>query len=65
MHVGLVELVLGGLLGWAMVVQSQRPVRARAFSDGVDERFWYRVLALVSFLGVSGGLVAVAITGPG
>jgi hypothetical protein len=37
----------------------------QAFSHEVEERLWYRALAIVSFLGVSGGLVAVAIAGPG
>lgn len=120
-HVGLGELALGGLLGWAMVAQDQRPDLVKragvvaphrirqvhldyvfmglilvavglavpdlsnwiaiplvfgtivnpflfvpqAFSKTVDERLWYRGLAVLSFLGVSGGLVAVAITGPG
>lgn len=120
-HVGLGELALGGLLGWAMVVQDQRPDLVKragvvaphrirqvhldyvfmgliliavglaipdlsnwiaiplvfgtfvnpalfvpqAFSKTVDEQLWYRALAVVSFLGVSGGLVAAAITGPG
>jgi hydroxylaminobenzene mutase len=120
-HVGLVELALGGLLGWAMVLQERRPDLVKragvvaprrirqthldyvfmgliligvglavpslsdwiaiplvfgtimnpflfvpqAFSHEVEERLWYRALAIVSFLGVSGGLVAVAIAGPG
>jgi hypothetical protein len=36
-----------------------------AFDPEVDQRLWYRALAVVSFLGVSGGLVAAAIVGPG
>ncbi len=120
-HVGLAELAVGGLLGWAMVAQDQRPDLVKragviaphrirqvhldyvfmgliliavglaipslsnwiaiplvfgtlvnpflfvpqAFSKEVDNRLWYRGLAIVSFLGVSGGLVAAAITGPG
>lgn len=120
-HVGLGELALGGLLGWAMVAQDQRPDLVKragviaphrirqvhldyvfmgliliavglaipslsdwiaiplvfgtivnpllfvpqAFSRTVDEQLWYRALAVVSFLGVSGGLLAAAITGPG
>lgn len=120
-HIGLAELAVGGLLGWAMVAQDQRPDLVKragviaphrirqvhldyvfmgliliavglaipslsnwiaiplvfgtlvnpflfvpqAFSKEVDNRLWYRGLAIVSFLGVSGGLVAAAITGPG
>lgn len=120
-RIGLIELALGGLLGWAMVVRSERPDWLRrigvvapqrirqvhldyvmmgliliavglavpdlptavavalvfgtfvnpflfvplAFDPGVDQRLWYRALAVVSFLGVSGGLVAAAIVGPG
>ena len=36
-----------------------------AFDPEVEKRLWYRSLAVVSFLGVSGGLVAAAIVGPG
>ena len=120
-QVGLVELALGGLLGWVMVMRDERPEwlarigvvaphRIRqvhldyvmmgliligvglavadlptaiaialvfgtfvnpflfvplAFDPEVDQRLWYRVLAVVSFVGVSGGLVAAAIVGPG
>lgn len=120
-QIGLVELALGGLLGWAMVVREDKPEwlkrigvvaphRIRqvhldyvmmgliligvglavpdlptaiaialvfgtfvnpllfvplAFSPAVEKRGWYRVLATVSFIGVSGGLVAAAIVGPG
>ena len=119
-RIGLVELALGGLLGWAMVIRAEKsewltrigvvaPQRIRqvhldyvmmgliliavglavpdlptaiavalvfgtvvnpflfvplAFDPDVDKRPWYRVLAIVSFLGVSGGLVAAAIVGP-
>jgi len=119
-QVGLVELALGGLLGWAMVVREDKPEwlkrigvaaphRIRqvhldyvmmgliligvglavpdlptaiavalvfgtfvnpflfvplAFDPAVEKRAWYRALAVVSFLGVSGGLVAAAIVGP-
>lgn len=120
-RIGLVELALGGLLGWAMVVREEKrewlsrigvvaPQRIRqvhldyvmmgliligvglavpdlptavgvalvfgtavnpflfvplAFDPDVERRLWYRSLAVVSFLGVSGGLVAAAIVGPG
>jgi hypothetical protein len=120
-QIGLIELALGGLLGWAMVVRQERPgwltrigvvapQRIRqvhldyvmmgliligvgiavpdlpraiaaalvfgtlvnpflfvplAFDPDAERRAWYRLLAVVSFLGVSGGLVAAAIVGPG
>jgi hypothetical protein len=120
-QIGLIELALGGLLGWAMVVREDRPDwlkrigivaphRIRqvhldyvmmgliligvglavpdlptalaialvfgtavnpflfvplAFDPEVEKRAWYRVLAVISFLGVSGGLLAAAIVGPG
>lgn len=120
-QIGLIELALGGLLGWAMVVREDRPEwlqrigvvaphRIRqvhldylmmgliligvglavpdlptaiavalvfgtavnpflfvplAFNPEVEKRPWYRLLAVVSFIGVSGGLVAAAIIGPG
>ena len=35
-----------------------------AFDPDVEKRLWYRLLAVVSFVGVSGGLVAAAIVGP-
>jgi hypothetical protein len=35
------------------------------FSRTVSKRPWYRVLATLSFIAVSGGLVATAICGPG
>lgn len=119
-RIGLVELALGGLLGWAMVMRQERPEWLRrigvvapqrirqvhldyvmmgliligvglavpdlptgvavalvfgtlvnpflfvplAFDPEVDQRLWYRALAVVSFIGVSGGLVAAAIVGP-
>jgi hypothetical protein len=120
-QIGLVELALGGLLGWAMVIRAEKsewlqrvgvvaPHRIRqvhldyvmmgliligvglavpdlpkaiaialvfgtlvnpflfvplAFNPDTEKELWYRSLAVVSFLGVSGGLVAAAIVGPG
>jgi hypothetical protein len=120
-QIGLIELAIAGLLGWAMVIRAERPEWLRrigvvapqrirqvhldyvmmgliligvglavpdlstavaaalvfgtlvnpilfvplAFDPEVDKRLWYRALAVVSFLGVSGGLVAAAIVGPG
>lgn len=120
-RIGLVELALGALLGWAMVVRQERPEWLRrigvvapqrirqvhldyvmmgliligvglavpdlptvvaialvfgtlvnpflfvplAFDPDVEKRTWYRALAVVSFVGVSGGLVIAAIIGPG
>jgi hypothetical protein len=120
-QVGLVELALGGLLGWAMVVREEKPELLKrigivapqrirqvhldyvmmgliligvglavpdlpsaiaaalvfgtavnpflfvplAFDPDVEKRLWYRLLAVVSFVGVSRGLVAAAIVGPG
>jgi hypothetical protein len=119
-QIGLVELAVGGLLGWAMVIRAEKsewlarigvvaPQRIRqvhldylmmgliligvglavpdlptavaaalvfgtvvnpflfvplAFDPGTEKRLWYRLLALISFIGVSGGLVAAAIVGP-
>jgi hydroxylaminobenzene mutase len=119
-RIGLIELAIGGLLGWAMVVREERPEwikrigivapqRIRqvhldyvmmgliligvglavpdlptvvavalvfgtavnpllfvplAFDPEVEKRLWYRSLSVVSFIGVSGGLVAAAIVGP-
>lgn len=119
-RIGLIELALGGLLGWAMVLRGERPELLKrigivapqrirqvhldyvmmgliligvglavpdlptpiavalvfgtlvnpflfvplAFDPGVERRAWYRALAVVSFIGVSGGLVAAAIVGP-
>ena len=120
-RIGLVELAVGGLLGWAMVLRQEAPEFLRrhgvvapqrirqvhldyvmmgliliavglaipdlsnaiaiplvfgtlvnpflfvplAFDPDIERRVWYRALAVVSFLGVSGGLLAAAITGPG
>lgn len=117
-RVGLVELALGGLLGWAMVLRGERPDLLRragvvapqrirqvhldyvmmglilvgvglavpdlalpiaiplvfgtivnpflfvplAFDPEAEKRTWYRALAVVSFVAVSGGLVATAIS---
>ena len=119
-RIGLVELALGGLLGWAMVIREEKrewlrrigivaPQRIRqvhldyvmmgliligvglavpdlpkpiaaalvfgtlvnpflfvplAFDPEIEKRLWYRALAVISFIGVSGGLVASAIVGP-
>ena len=120
-QVGLIELALGGLLGWAMVLRQENPDFLRrigvvapqrirqvhldyvmmglilvavglaipdlsntiaiplvfgtfvnpllfvplAFDPDAEKKAWYRALAVVSFIGVSGGLVAAAIVGPG
>jgi hydroxylaminobenzene mutase len=120
-QIGLVELAVGGLLGWAMVARQERPdwiarigiVAPRrilqvhldyvmmgliligvglavpdlptvlaaalvfgtvvnpflfvppAFAPEVQQRLWYRGLAVLSFTGVSIGLVSAAIVGPG
>jgi hydroxylaminobenzene mutase len=120
-QIGLVELAIGGLLGWAMVLRQESPDFLRrigvvapqrirqihldyvmmgliligvglavpdlptpiavalvfgtavnpflflplAFDPDMVDRLWYRSLAVVSFLAVSGGLVAAAIVGPG
>ncbi len=119
-RIGLVELALGALLGWAMVVRDERPEwlkrigivaphRIRqvhldyvmmgliligvgltvpdlptaiaaalvfgtlvnpflfvplAFDPDAAQRLWYRALATVSFICVSGGLVVAAVVGP-
>lgn len=119
-EVGLVELALGGLLGWAMVLREERPELLRrigivapqrirqvhldyvmmgliligvglavgdlptvvaaalvfgtavnpflfvplAFDPDAEKRAWYRALAVVSFVCVSGGLVVAAVVGP-
>jgi hydroxylaminobenzene mutase len=119
-QVGLVELALGGLLGWAMVVREEKPEwlqrigvvaprRIRqvhldyvmmglisiavglaipglptwigvalafgtavnpllfvplAFAPEVEKRLWFRSLSVLSFLAMSGSLVAAAIVGP-
>ena len=120
-RIGLIELALGGLLGWAMVIRAEKsewlarigivaPQRIRqvhldyvmmgliligvglavpdlptaiavalvfgtfvnpllfvplAFEPDVDQRLWYRALAVVSFIAMSGGLVVAAVVGPG
>ncbi len=120
-HVGLVELALGGLLGWGMVIRDEKPDwlkrigvvaphRVRqvhldyvmmgliligvglavpdlptgvaialvfgtavnpflfvplAFDPELQARLWYRALAVVSFVALSGSLVVAAIVGPG
>ena len=120
-QIGLIELAIGGLLGWAMVMRQESPELLRrigvvapqrirqihldyvmmgliligvglavpdlptaiavalvfgtavnpflflplAFDPDMVERLWYRSLAVVSFIAVSGGLVAAAIVGPG
>jgi hypothetical protein len=117
---GLIELAIGGLLGWAMVVRDERPEWLRrigvvapqrirqvhldyvmmgliligvglavpdlptavaialvfgtlvnpflfvplAFEPDVDKRVWYRALAGLSFIAVSGSLVIAAFVGP-
>jgi hypothetical protein len=119
-QIGLIELALGGLLGWAMVIRAERPdwlarigvvapQRIRqvhldyvmmgliligaglavpdlptaiaaalvfgtvvnpflfvplAFRPDAERKPWYRLLAVISFIGVSGGLLAAAIVGP-
>lgn len=120
-RIGLVELAIGGLLGWAMVIRGERPEWLRrigivapqrirqvhldyvmmgliligvglavpdlpaavaaalvfgtfinpflfvplAWDPDAEKQLWYRLLAVVSFLGVSGGLVVAAVVGPG
>jgi hydroxylaminobenzene mutase len=120
-RIGLIELALGGLLGWAMVIRSEQPELLRrigvvapqrirqvhldyvmmgliligvglavpdlptavaaalvfgtfvnpfhfvplAFDPDVEKRLWYRALAVVSFVAMSGGLVVAAVVGPG
>jgi hydroxylaminobenzene mutase len=119
-RIGLVELALGGLLGWAMVVRDERPEWLRrigvvapqrirqvhldyvmmgliliavglavpalptavaavlvfgtfvnpflfvplAFDPDAEKRLWYRVLAVVSFVAMSGSLVVAVVVGP-
>lgn len=36
-----------------------------AFNPDVQARFWYRALAVISFIALSGSLVVAAIVGPG
>lgn len=120
-RIGLIELAIGGLLGWAMVVRDERPEWLRrigvvapqrirqvhldyvmmgliligvglavpdlpkavaialvfgtfvnpllfvplAFDPDAEKRLWYRAVATVSFIAVSGGLVVAAVVGPG
>ena len=119
-QIGLVELALGGLLGWAMVMRQEKPELLRrigvvapqrirqvhldyvmmgliligvglavpdlptavaaalvfgtfvnpllfvplAFDPDAEKRTWYRALAVVSFVAMSGSLVVAAIVGP-
>jgi hypothetical protein len=119
-QIGLVELALGGLLGWAMVIRDEKPellkrlgvvapARVRqvhldyvmmgliligvglavpdlptgvavalvfgtavnpflfvplAFNPEVQGRLWYRTLAVISFVALSGSLVVAAVVGP-
>lgn len=119
-RIGLFELAIGGLLGWAMVVRDERPEWLRrigvvapqrirqvhldyvmmgliliavglavpdlptavaaalvfgtfvnpflfvplAFDPDAEKRLWYRALAVVSFVAMSGSLVVAAIVGP-
>ncbi len=120
-RIGLVELALGGLLGWAMVMREERPEWLRrigvvapqrirqvhldyvmmglisigvglavpslptavavalafgtfvnpllfvplAFDPDAERALWYRALAVVSFVAMSGSLVVAAVVGPG
>jgi len=120
-RIGLVELAIGGLLGWAMVVRDERPDWLRrigvvapqrirqvhldyvmmgliligvglavpdlptavaaalafgtfvnpllfvplAFDPDAEKQLWYRALAVVSFVAMSGSLVVAAVVGPG
>lgn len=119
-RIGLVELAIGGLLGWAMVIRGERPEWLRrigivapqrirqvhldyvmmgliligvglavpdlptavaaalvfgtfvnpllfvplAWDPDAEKRLWYRALTVVSFVAMSGSLVAAAIVGP-
>jgi hypothetical protein len=119
-RIGLVELAIGGLLGWAMVIRGEKPEWLRrigivapqrirqvhldyvmmgliligvglavsdlptavaaalvfgtfvnpllfvplAFDPDVEKRLWYRALAVVSFVAMSGSLAVAAIVGP-
>lgn len=119
-RIGLVELAIGGLLGWAMVIRGERPGWLRrigivapqrirqvhldyvmmgliligvglavpdlptgvaaalvfgtfvnpllfvplAWNPDAEKQLWYRSLAVVSFLAMSGSLVVAAIVGP-
>jgi hydroxylaminobenzene mutase len=120
-QIGLIELALGGLLGWAMVAQLERPDLVKrigikaprrilqvhldyvlmgliligvglavpdlpdefavllvvgtavnpflfvppAFAPKVTERLPYRAVSVASFVCVTSGLIAAAVTGPG
>jgi hydroxylaminobenzene mutase len=120
-RIGLVELAIGGLLGWGMVVREEKPEwltrigvvaphRVRqvhldyvmmgliligvglavpdlpngiaaalvfgtvvnpflfvplAFDPQVEKQAWFRALSVLSFLAMSGSLVAAAVVGPG
>jgi hydroxylaminobenzene mutase len=112
LQVGLIELAVGAMLGWAMVIKAIGVVRSHrilqvhldfllmgliliavglvvpdpppllqgtlifgtvmnpalfiplAFNPEVEKKLWYRSLATVSFVAVSGGLLWAAILGP-
>lgn len=120
-RIGLIELAIGGLLGWAMVIKMEKPewikragiVAPRRilqthldyilmgliliavgsvvpdlpdvfaamlvfgtvinpflfvplmFAPETEKRLWYRALSFASFVGVTVGLIAAAIVGPG
>lgn len=120
LQIGLVEVAIGAMLGWLMVIREQKPdwlkriglVRPHrilqihldfilmgliliavglvvsdpppalqallifgtffnpllfvplAFDPDFDQKLWYRVLSVFSFLAISGGLVWAAILGP-
>ncbi len=120
LQVGLIELAIGALLGWAMVIRSEKPEWLKrigvakphrilqvhldflmmgliliavglvvsdppallqamlifgtvmnpslfiplAFNPAVEKQLWYRGLAILSFIAVSGGLVWAAVLGP-
>ena len=120
LQVGLIELAIGAMLGWAMVVRSEKPEWLKriglarphrilqvhldflmmgliliavglvvsdpppllqamlvfgtvmnpslfiplAFNPDAEKKLWYRALATISFVAVSGGLVWAAILGP-
>jgi len=120
LQVGLIELAIGALLGWGMVIRSEKPEWLKrigltrphrilqvhldflmmgliliavglvvsdppallqamlifgtlmnpslfiplAFNPAVEKQLWYRGLAIVSFIAVSGGLVWAAVLGP-
>mgnify|MGYP001827736476 CR=1 FL=1 len=120
LQVGLIELAIGALLGWGMVIRSEKPEWLKriglarphrilqvhldflmmgliliavglvvsdppallqamlifgtlmnpslfiplAFNPAVEKQLWYRGLAIVSVIAVSGGLVWAAVLGP-